>query len=76
MSKGAESYVAKRLEAIEEELRQLRQLLSPPGKRRRPSSLRGIWKGVEFTDEEIEQAKRALTKKWESREGADQSRKP
>jgi hypothetical protein len=76
MTKGVETYVVKRLERIEEELKQLRELLSPSGKRRKVSSLRGIWKGVKFTEADIEEAKRALTKKWESREGADQSRKP
>jgi len=59
-----ESYVAKRLEVIERELGELRQLLEAGAvpKRKRKKGLRGIWKGVEFTDQEIEEAKRSLFK--------------
>jgi hypothetical protein len=62
MTKGVDTYVIKRLEQIEEELKRLRELLSPSGKRRKPSSLWGIWKGVKFTDEDIEEAKRSISK--------------
>jgi hypothetical protein len=63
MTKGVETYVAKRLEHIEQELKQLRRLLSPPrGQRRKLLSLEGILKGVNFSEEDIERAKRSLSK--------------
>ena len=55
-----EDYIVQRIEMIQEELEQLRKLLveeEPSG-----VSLRGIWKGVDITNEEIEEAKRSLFK--------------
>ena len=55
-----EDYIVKRIEMIQEELEQLKKLLveeEPSG-----VSLRGIWKGADITDKEIEEAKRSLFK--------------
>jgi|GEM_PF-2513835 len=65
-----ESYVAKRLEVIERELADLRRLIQGEKAQRgkRKGTLRGIWQGVEFTDEEIEGTKRALFKEMNEQE--------
>jgi hypothetical protein len=56
-------YALARIEAFQQELEQLRKVLSSEmAKRRRKTRLRGLWKGVEVTEEEIEEAKRALFK--------------
>jgi hypothetical protein len=55
-------YVIKRLEVMEAELVQLRRLLSAKPTVEPPVTLRGIWKGADVTDEDIEEAKRSLFK--------------
>ena len=55
-----EAYIAKRIEMIERELEDLRKTMLGGGGK--VSDLRGIWKGVDITDEEIEEAKRSLFK--------------
>jgi predicted nuclease with TOPRIM domain len=57
------SYVSARIEAIQQELEQLKRALSRliEGKKRK-TKLKGLWKGVEVTEEEIEEAKRAVFK--------------
>jgi len=57
------SYVSARIEAIQQELEQLKRALSrlAEGKKRK-TKLKGLWKGVEVTEEEIEEAKRAVFK--------------
>jgi len=57
------SYVLARIDAIQQELEQLKRTLSclVEGKKRK-TKLKGLWKGVEVTEEEIEEAKRAVFK--------------
>jgi len=63
MTKGVETYVAERLEEIEEQIRELRHLVSSSKKQRRKASeLWGILKGVRFTEADIEEAKRSISK--------------
>ena len=57
---SGEVYITRRIEAIEEELKQLKKLVS--GRERRLVSLRGVWEGVDTPDEAIEEAKRSLFK--------------
>lgn len=52
-----DDYIVKRIEMIQYELEQLKKLFV----KREPKSLRGIWKGANITDEEIEEAKRSLS---------------
>ena len=52
-----DDYIVKRIEVIQYELEQLKKLFV----KREPKSLRGIWKGANITDEEIEEAKRSLS---------------
>lgn len=63
MKGEASSYVLARIEAIQQELEQLKRALSclVEGKKRK-TKLKGLWKGVEVTEEEIEEAKRAVFK--------------
>ncbi len=53
-----EAYIIKRIEMIQEELEELKKLLS--AEKRENVSLAGIWEGIDITDEEIEEAKRSL----------------
>lgn len=55
------SYVAMRLEAIQKELEMLRRSLEAPGEQK-IVKLEGLWKGVEITEEDLEEAKRSLFK--------------
>ena len=55
---GKDTYIVRRIEAIEAELRRLRQFMA--GEHTGKTSLRGIWQGVDFSDEQIEEAKRSL----------------
>ncbi len=57
---GRETYIITRIEAIEAELRRLKQLIS--GARTNKTTLRGIWQGADISDEQIEDAKRSLFK--------------
>ena len=51
----------KKLKALEQELQSLRQaLLLSKKKKGRPVSLEGIWKGVDISDKDIEEAKASL----------------
>ncbi|MBI4333802.1 MAG: hypothetical protein HY673_21280 [Chloroflexi bacterium] len=53
-----ESYILKRIEILQEELERLKKAVAQrPAEN--PVSLQGIWKGVHFTDEEIEEAKKS-----------------
>jgi hypothetical protein len=63
MARETSSYILARIEAIQQELEQLKRVLAclAEGKRRK-TKLKGLWKGVEVTEEEIEGAKRAVFK--------------
>ena len=51
----------KKLKALEQELQSLRQaLLLSKKKKGRPISLEGVWKGVDISDKDIEEAKASL----------------
>jgi hypothetical protein len=51
----------RKLKALEQELQSLRQaLLLSKRKKGRPISLEGIWKGVDISDKDIEEAKASL----------------
>lgn len=58
---ATEAYVLKRIEMIEQELEQLKKLLLKNGELK-PVSLWGLWRDVDISDEEIEEAKRSLFK--------------
>ena len=55
-----ETYIITRIEAIEAELRRLKQFMSPDHTNR--TTLRGMWQGADISDEQIEDAKRSLFK--------------
>ena len=57
---GRETYIIARIEAIEAELRRLRQFMSHDLTNK--TTLRGIWQGVDISDDQIEDAKRSLFK--------------
>ena len=57
---GRDTYIITRIEAIEAELRRLRQFMSQD--RTNETTLRGIWQGADISDEQIEDAKRSLFK--------------
>jgi len=52
----AETYLIKRIETLQEELEFLKRTLLKKGEEC-PVRLGGIWKGVDFSDEEIDEAK-------------------
>jgi hypothetical protein len=58
---GKTSYVATRLKFIEEELERLRKHLERPEKKK-ATKIEGLWKGINITKEDIEEAKRSLFK--------------
>ena len=53
-----ETYLVKRIEMIEEELDQLKKVIT--GGTQKNINLLGAWEGVDFPDELIEKAKRSL----------------
>lgn len=66
------SYVVARMEAIQQELEQLkRMLIHQVGGSRGRIKLKGLWKGVEVTEEEIEEAKRAVFREVYELEGKE-----
>ena len=55
-----ELYITRRIEMIEENLEHIKRFVSiDEGKL---ASLRGVWEGVDFQDEDIEEARRSLFK--------------
>jgi hypothetical protein len=52
----AETYLVKRIETLQEELEFLKRTLLKKGGDC-PVRLSGIWKGVDFSDEEIDEAR-------------------
>ena len=53
------SYVIVRIEAIRKELELLKKSLRSPEE---VESIEGLWKGVQITEEDIEEAKKSLFK--------------
>lgn len=63
-------YVVARIEAIEQELETLkRNLITSPARVRRKTELKGLWRGVEISEEDIEEARQAVFKKAYQFEG-------
>ncbi len=61
MKTKAISYVAARIEAIQQELEQLRKTLAHQEEgSKRKTELKGLWKGVDVTEEDIAEAKKAV----------------
>jgi hypothetical protein len=58
---GKTSYVATRLKLIQEELQRLREHLERP-KKKKATKIEGLWKGINITEENTEEAKRSLFK--------------
>lgn len=56
-----DTYILKRIEMMEQELAYLKKLLLNNGDLK-TVSLWGIWRGMDISDEEIEEAKRSLFK--------------
>ncbi|MBI4284340.1 MAG: hypothetical protein HY670_00350 [Chloroflexi bacterium] len=57
----SETYLVKRIEMMQEELERLKRTILRKGLVQ-PAVLRGIWRGIDFSDEEIEEAKRSWVK--------------
>jgi hypothetical protein len=57
-----DAYILKRIEMLQEELESLKRAVLKDSSKK-PGLLRGIWKGVDFTDEEIDEVKSLWTKK-------------
>jgi hypothetical protein len=55
-------YVLARIQAIEQELADLRKVLVSEIESPRKTKLKGLWKGINVTDEDIEEAKQAIFK--------------
>jgi hypothetical protein len=60
--------VLERLDRLAKEIAELRQLVTETlekEKQAQPATLRGIWKGIEITDEEIEEVKTSWERAWD-----------
>lgn len=56
-------YVLARIQSIQDELEDLRKVLTCQVQGQgRKTKLKGLWKGIEVTDEDLEEAKRAVFK--------------
>lgn len=61
MKKRTNFYITARIEAIQQELEQLRRTLAHQEEgSKRKTKLKGIWKGIEVTEEDIAEAKKAV----------------
>ncbi|MFQ5795542.1 MAG: hypothetical protein ACE5JP_10900 [Candidatus Bipolaricaulia bacterium] len=61
MTDKTSSYVLTRLEAIQKELDRLRELIGHKLEgEKRTTKLEGLWEGVEITEEDFEEAERAV----------------
>ena len=55
------SYLVSRIEAIQQELEQMKRALSiQSGAKKRKIRLRGLWKGIKIDEGDIEEAKQAV----------------
>jgi hypothetical protein len=63
-----DAYVVKRIEKVQRELEEIKDLVSKGNGQN--ITLLGLWEGVDFSDEEIEEAKRSLFKGIERYESA------
>lgn len=63
MKMVANSYVVARIEAIQQELDQLKKTIAhQTGGRKGKARLKGLWKGVKISEKDIESAKKSLLK--------------
>lgn len=53
-------YVLARIQAIEKELADLKKVLASEKEIPKKTKLKGLWKGTNITDEDIEEAKQAV----------------
>ncbi len=58
---ATEAYLVKRIEMLQEELESLKQTFLKKGGHK-TAQIRGMWKGVHFSNEEIEEAKSSWLK--------------
>ena len=56
-----EIYLVKRIEMLQEELESLKRTVLKKGVKK-PAQIRGIWKGTDFFEEEIQDAKSSWLK--------------
>ena len=56
-----DTYLVKRIEMLQEELESLKKTVLKKGIKK-PAEMRGIWKGINISDKEIEKAKSAWFK--------------
>jgi len=55
-------YVLARIQAIEQELADIKKVLASEIENPQKTKLKGLWKGINVTDEDIEEAKHAIFK--------------
>lgn len=55
-------YVIARIQAIEQELADLKKALSSEIENPKKIKLKGLWKGIDISDDDIEEAKHAVFK--------------
>lgn len=58
---ATETYLVRRIEMLQEEIEALKRTVLKEGAKK-SVKIRGIWEGVDFSDEEIEEAKSAWLK--------------
>jgi len=55
-------YVLARIQAMESELAELKKVIAPEIGGAKKTKIKGLWKGIDVTDEDIEEAKHAIFK--------------
>jgi ribosome-binding ATPase YchF (GTP1/OBG family) len=55
-------YVVARIQAIQQELEELKKAIAFSGDSPKKTKLKGLWKGLNINEEDIEEAKQALFK--------------
>lgn len=55
-------YVLARIQAIEQELADLRKVLVSEIESPKKTKLKGLWRGIDITDKDIEESKQAIFK--------------
>ncbi|OGU37813.1 MAG: hypothetical protein A2X61_01665 [Ignavibacteria bacterium GWB2_35_12] len=58
-------YVITRIESIQMELKELKSLLKPSKKIKKVINLENLWKGIDISDSEIDEAKKAIFGKYD-----------
>jgi hypothetical protein len=61
------NYVLVRINALQEELEELRQVVMQQDRQQTPTArLKGVWKGVKFSDDDFAAARQSLVKNIDS----------